>query len=73
MTKRLGGAPKLKPQEKAILKALLEHDYFLSTTEVAEIAGVSWNTANIYLQNFKAKRWIEHKTEGNRDYWRAYR
>ena len=34
----------LKPKELATAKALLEHDY-LSTTQVANIANVSWNTA----------------------------
>jgi len=65
--------PRLKPQEMRILKALLEHDYPLSTTQVAEIANVSWNTADKYLHNFKKLHWIEHIKRGNRNYWRAYR
>jgi len=63
----------LKPQELQILKALLEHDYHLSTTQVAEIAKVSWNTADKYLNKFKKMHWIEKKKKGNRCYWRAYR
>ena len=30
--------PKLKPQESRILKTLLEHNYHLSTTEIADIS-----------------------------------
>jgi predicted transcriptional regulator len=63
----------LKPQELRILKALLEHSYHLSTAQVAEIANVSWNTADKYLEKFRKKHWIERVQRGNRNYWRAYR
>lgn len=65
--------PLLKPQESSILKALLEHNYFLNTTQVAEEANVSWNTANKYLKKFYDQGWIAKMERGNRDYWRAYR
>lgn len=64
--------PQLKPQESRILKALLEHDYSLNTTQVAEFANVSWNTADKYLNKFYDLGWIEKMERGNRDYWRAY-
>jgi predicted transcriptional regulator len=65
--------PQLKPQEVRILKALLEHDYFLNTTQVADIANVSWNTSDKYLKEFHERNWIVRKERGNRDYWRAYK
>lgn len=63
----------LKPQESKVLKVLLEHDYYLSTTEVANLSKISWNTANAYLKKFHYRNWIDKKEKGNRDYWRAYR
>lgn len=67
------GMPNLKPQESQILKALLEHSYYLNTTQVAKTANVSWNTADKYLNEFNKRGWIEKRQRGNRDYWRAYR
>jgi len=63
----------LKPQESRILKALLEHNYYLNTTQVAKVANVSWNTADKYLKEFHKRGWIDKRQRGNRDYWRAYR
>jgi Fic family protein len=65
--------PRLKPQELRILKTLLEHNYYLNTTQVANLAGISWNTADKYLKKFRRSKWIDHMKRGNRDYWRAYR
>lgn len=65
--------PQLNPQEAKILKALLEHKFFLNTTQAAEAANVSWNTAYKYLKEFHKRGWIEKRQRGNRDYWRAYR
>lgn len=70
---RLVKKPQLNPQESKILKALLEHNYYLNTTEVARLADVSWNTAIKYLKEFHKRRWIDKRQRGNRDYWRAYR
>jgi len=64
---------KLKAGEYRILKTLLEHDYELSTTEVAEMTGMSWNTVKRYLDKFHDSGWIEESRVGNREYWRAYR
>lgn len=57
--------------QKKILETLLEHDYFLTTTEVSNKSKVSWNTAKAYLEDFFSKGWIEHKKNGNRDLWKA--
>ncbi|MFZ3077746.1 MAG: helix-turn-helix domain-containing protein [Candidatus Aenigmatarchaeota archaeon] len=57
--------------EKRVLEILLEHDYFLTTTEVSKKSKISWNTAKKYLEGFLEKGWIEHKTKGNRDLWKA--
>ncbi|MCK4665584.1 winged helix-turn-helix transcriptional regulator [Candidatus Dependentiae bacterium] len=63
--------PKLKLQESRILKTLLEHNYYLSTTEISDKSNVSWNTADKYLKIFQKKEWIRKKKRGNRVYWRA--
>ncbi len=65
--------PQLNPQEAKILKALLEHDYYLTTTQVAKAANVAWDTAKKYLKEFHKRGWIDKRKRGNRDYWRAYR
>lgn len=63
----------LKPQESRMLKTLLEHNYRLSTTEVAHISNVSWNTAYKYLKIFHEKQWVSKQNRGNRVYWRVVR
>ena len=65
--------PKLKPQESRILKTLLEHNYHLSTTEIADISNVSWNTADKYLKVFLKREWVGKRKRGNRVYWWAIR
>lgn len=62
---------KLNTIQKKILETLLEHDFFLTTTEVCNKSGISWNTAKRRLEDFYAKDWIEHKKKGNRDLWKA--
>lgn len=63
----------LKPAESRILKALLEHDYSLNTTQISHIANVSWNTANQYLKKFKSNGWVKKRIRGTRIYWEADR
>jgi Fic family protein len=63
----------LKSQELAIIKALLENPYYISTTGVSKLAKVSWNTALKYLNAAYSKNWIAKAQRGNRTYWRAYR
>ena len=64
---------KLKPQQTQILKTLLEHDYFLTTSEIARMSRISWNTAKKDLELFNKNNWIGKKVKGNREYWRAFR
>jgi predicted transcriptional regulator len=63
----------LNPREHKILKALLEHNYRLTTTQVSKIANMSWNTVNKYLNKFYEKGWIDKQPKGKWVYWRAYR
>jgi predicted transcriptional regulator len=63
----------LKPQESRILKTLLGHNYYLSTTEIANKSNISWNTADKYLKLFHKKGWVDKWKRGNRVYWRAIR
>lgn len=65
--------PQLKPQQHRILKVLLEHNYHLTTTQVSEMANISWNTADKYLEEFFKIGWIDKRQKGNRVYWRANR
>lgn len=44
--------PKLNPQEAKILKALLEHDYYLTTTQVSKAPKVVWSTAQNHKMIF---------------------
>lgn len=65
--------PPLRPAESRILKALLEHDYSLNTTQISHIANVSWNTADQYLKKFKSRGWVIKRKRGTRIYWEADR
>ena len=60
----------LNTQAKSILSALLKSDVFMTTAEVAEEAGVSWNTALSHLRYFYAKGWVEKKGKKVL-YWKA--
>ncbi|MDE1865751.1 MAG: winged helix-turn-helix transcriptional regulator [Candidatus Micrarchaeota archaeon] len=64
---------KLNPHQKEIVKTLLEHDYWMSTTEICKAAGISWNTAKSYLDAMNKLGWVAKKKEGNREYWMASR
>jgi predicted transcriptional regulator len=57
--------------ERQILMAMLEHDAFLTTTQIANLANISWNTADKYLKQMGKEKWIEHTKRGNRDLWKA--
>lgn len=65
--------PQLRPAESRILKALLERDYSLNTTQISHIANVSWNTADQYLKQFKSRGWVLQRKRGTRIYWEADR
>jgi predicted ArsR family transcriptional regulator len=70
---RLREIPKPKVQDKAILKTLLEHDYWLSTKEIAEETDMSWNTAKFHLDKLYEWGWVSKKNRGKKELWRAYR
>lgn len=62
---------KLHPIEHKILKVLLEHNYYLTTTQVADLAGISWNTAQSYLETLYGYGWINKQKRGTRVLWKA--
>lgn len=62
---------KLNPKESKILMALLERNYYLTTTQVAKLAGVSWNTAEAYLEKFFENGWINKQSRGRWLLWKA--
>ena len=62
---------KLNPREKLILMVLVEHNYYLTTTQVAELADVSWNTAENYLNKFFEAGWINKRSRGRWLLWKA--
>lgn len=64
---------KARTKEEVIIKRLLQFDYYLTTTQIAEIASVSWNTAYRYLVEFMKRGWVNHIKRGNRDLWIAIR
>jgi DNA-binding IclR family transcriptional regulator len=55
--------------ERAILSVLLRKRIWLNTTQIADLTGISWNTALKYLQRMYNRGWLSRK--GN--YWRARR
>lgn len=55
--------------ERAILSVLLRKRIWLNTTQIADLTGISWNTALKYLQRMYNRGWLSRK--GN--YWRAKR
>ena len=61
----------LDPIERQILKVLIEHSYYLTTTEVSKKAKVSWNTAYNHLKEFHRLKWINLRKRGNRKLWKA--
>ena len=66
-------AIQLNATEECILKKLLEHGTYMTTTQLANECGMSWNTAFKYLHSFADKKWIIHIEHGNRDMWKAER
>lgn len=66
----------LNNHQKALLKVLMEHAYYLTTREIAQRAKVSWVTADKYLQAFDKLGWIMHahekRAKTTKDYWKAY-
>lgn len=64
--------PSLNPIEHKILTVLVKRKTsYMTTARVAEKAGISWNTAESYLQAFHNLRWVSKKTSGRTVYWKA--
>lgn len=59
------------PIQSRIIKVMLERRRFMSTKKIAEMAQISWNTAEKYLSEYKQRGWVKHKKRGNRSYWKA--
>jgi response regulator of citrate/malate metabolism len=60
----------LNVYEQAIIRLLKTARRPLTTTQVTEKIGISWETAKKYLDILNRKRLISKKTEGNRIYWK---
>lgn len=60
----------LNTQAKSILSVLLKSEFFMTTAEIADEAGVSWNTALSHLNYFYTKGWVEKKGKKVL-YWKA--
>ena len=59
----------ISKHEKEILRVLLKRKSWLNTTQIANRAGISWNTAKNYLERMYNRGWLRRK--GN--YWKAKR
>jgi len=54
-----------------ILKVLVEHNCFLTTSEISRLAKVAWQTADDYLGKFYGRGWLSKRTVGGWVYWKA--
>ena len=62
--------PKVSPIQSKILAALIKDGGYMNTAEVAEDAGISWNTALNHLNVLEGKEWVESSGDTTK-YWRA--
>jgi len=62
----------LTTKEIALVKTLIKHQEFLTTREIAEDAGVHWQTAYKYLKKFRNKGWVSYSKRGKRELWRTH-
>lgn len=61
----------LNPFERTILDVLKRSKRNLSTREVAKFSGMSWSTANKYLNRlYRKRKTLKTKKEGNKRTWR---
>lgn len=63
--------PVLRPAERQIIKVLLEHDYYLTTREIANMSHVHWNTARNNLEKFHKKKWVRKDERGGLEVWKV--
>lgn len=55
--------------DKKILQFIEKSDWPVTTENVADGAGVSWNTAQIHLYKLQAMRKIKGKRVGRQNQW----
>jgi predicted transcriptional regulator len=60
----------LNPYEARILIVLIKTPKYWNTTEIAKKTGISWNTAEKYLDEMHNRGWIEKKGQ-SKVYWKA--
>lgn len=60
----------LNVYEQAILRLLKTARRPLTTSQVAEKLGISWETAKKYLEVLHQGQFVSMKHEGNRVYWK---
>lgn len=60
---------KLDEIDKKILKFIEKSDWPVTTEQVAEGAGVSWNTAQIHLYKIQVMKKIKGKRVGRQNQW----
>jgi len=61
----------LNVYEQAILRLLKTARRPLTTSQVADKLGISWETAKKYLVELHHNRHVTMKHEGNRIYWKT--
>jgi len=62
---------KLNPIETKIITVLVQNEGSMTTSQIAEAAKISWNTALIYLNNFYEMKWVDKTESGSTIYWTA--
>jgi DNA-binding MarR family transcriptional regulator len=56
--------------EKRVIRALYWLDRWATINEIAEVANMSWNTANTIIKKFYGKRILNRKTINGKIHWR---
>jgi DNA-binding IclR family transcriptional regulator len=63
---------KLTITERLILTALVKNrDDYKNTSQIAQEAGISWNTAHTCLVEFEKRGWVEREGAGTTSYWKV--
>ena len=56
-----------RPYKETIVRILLKYRLGITTGRIAEIGGMSWNTADKYLKLMEEDGWVYNRN----GYWRA--
>ncbi len=62
---------RINPIERRILQVLLINGGLLNKNEIAGKAGISWNTAQTYLNKLYNRGWVRTKRKGKISYYFA--